>query len=156
MALVADERRERVQGAASEKPLLFHRGCKVSEPAVRSGLSPGIPPRGGQVSQLVEFPLAGGGSVRVEVGEEGIARAGRAGEVVATAQQTLQKALDPIRPIAESVLEKLHDLAETPDRISVEFGLKLSVETGVIVARGTAEANFTVQLEWNRPAGSGR
>lgn len=108
------------------------------------------------MSQLVEFPLAGGGTVRVEVEEEGIARAGRAGEVVATAQQTLQKALDPIRPIAESVLEKLHGLAETPDRISVEFGVKLSAETGVIVARGTAEANFTVQLEWNRPAGTAR
>jgi len=114
------------------------------------------------VSQLIEFPLAGGGTVRVEVDQEaGVARAGRAGEVVATAQQTLQKALDPIRPIAESVLEKLHDLAESPDRISVEFGVKLSAETGVIVARGTAEANFTVQVEWNRatgvqrPAGSG-
>lgn len=109
------------------------------------------------MSQLVEFPLTGGGTVRVEVDDdEGIARAGRADDVVATAQQTLQKALDPIRPLAESVLAKLHDLTETPDAISVEFGLKLSAEAGVIVARGTAEANFTVKLEWNRPAGSGR
>ena len=108
------------------------------------------------MSQLVEFPLARGGTVRVEVEEVGIARAGRAGEVVAVAQQTLEKALDPIRPIAEGILAKLHDLAETPDRVSVEFGVKLSAEVGVIVARGTAEANFTVQLEWHRPAGSGR
>jgi hypothetical protein len=32
--------------------------------------------------------------------------------------------------------------------------VKLSAETGVIIARGTAEANFTVQVEWHRPAGT--
>jgi hypothetical protein len=101
------------------------------------------------VSQVVEFPLEGGGTVRVEVEpEDGVAPAGR---MVTIAQQSLHKALDPIRPIAESVLEKLRDLSQSPDRVSVEFGVKLSAETGLVVARGTTEANFTVCVEWNRP-----
>jgi hypothetical protein len=106
------------------------------------------------VSQPVEFPLDDGGSVLVEIGPgEGITRAGR-GRGVSLAEQSLQKALDPIRPIAECVLEKLRGLAESPDRVSVEFGVKLSAESSVIVARGTAEANFVVRLEWNRPTGT--
>jgi hypothetical protein len=30
----------------------------------------------------------------------------------------------------------------------VQFGLKVGGETGVIVAKGTAEANFTITLAW--------
>jgi hypothetical protein len=106
------------------------------------------------VSQPVEFPLDGGGSVLVEVVPgDGITRAGRGGGV-SLAGQSLQKALDPIQPIADCVLEKLRGLVESPDRVSVEFGVKLSAESNVIVARGTAEANFVVRLEWSRPTGT--
>ena len=100
------------------------------------------------MSQVVEFPLEGGGTARVEVEpEDGVAPAGR---VVTVAQQSLHKALDPIRPITQSVLDKLRDMPQAPDRLSVEFGVKLSAETGVIIARGTTEANFTVRVEWDR------
>jgi NTP-dependent ternary system trypsin peptidase co-occuring protein len=105
------------------------------------------------VSQLVEFPLDGGGSVRVEVAPVGaIAPAGSA-KVVALAQRSLQEALEPIRLVATGVLEKISDLAEAPSKVGVDFGVKLSVEGGMVVARGTAEANFVVKLEWARPAG---
>lgn len=40
----------------------------------------------------------------------------------------------------------------TPDRVSVQFGIKLAAEAGVaigVVSKGTAEAAFTVTLEWD-------
>ncbi|WP_234380096.1 CU044_2847 family protein [Streptomyces sp. CMB-StM0423] len=106
---------------------------------------------------MIEFPLAGegAGSVRVEADEEadGIVRAARPGEVAASAGRTLQDALDGIRPVAAAVHERLRALPAAPDRVTVEFGVKLSAEAGVIVARGTAEANFTVTLEWESGQG---
>ena len=105
--------------------------------------------------RLVEFPLDGGGSVRVEVEPgDGVGQAG-VGKLPVS-PQTLQKALEPIRPIAQGVLEKLRDLAESPSQVSIEFGVKLSAEGGIVLARGTAEVNFTVRLGWDRPTGSDR
>jgi hypothetical protein len=40
--------------------------------------------------------------------------------------------------------------ARSPDECGVEFGLKLGGETGVIVAKGTAEVNFLVKLTWRK------
>jgi hypothetical protein len=39
----------------------------------------------------------------------------------------------------------------SPDECGVEFGLKLGGETGVIVAKGTAEVNFVITLTWKKP-----
>ncbi|MFI6803571.1 CU044_2847 family protein [Streptomyces luteogriseus] len=107
------------------------------------------------MSYLIEVPVDGGESVRVEVAEttDGIVRVARPGQVAAVAQESLQQSLDRIRPIAVAVWEKLRDLPQTPDRVGVEFGIKLSAEAGVIVARGATEANFVVTLEWSRDAG---
>ncbi|SCF37420.1 hypothetical protein GA0074696_5006 [Micromonospora purpureochromogenes] len=103
------------------------------------------------MSQLVEFPLDGGGAIRVEIGdEEGVVPVGRAGEVVARAQQTLESALAQLRPVTDAVLRNLRDAAEPPDRVCVEFGVKLAAKGGLVVASGTSEANLKVQLEWNR------
>ena len=103
------------------------------------------------MSQLVEFPLDGGGSVRVEVAPIGAIAPAGSGKLVALAQRSLQDALEPIRSVSAGVLETIKDLAESPSKVGVDFGVKLSVEGGLVVARGTAEANFVVRLEWARP-----
>lgn len=109
----------------------------------------------GIVAYVIEVPVDGGESIRVEVAEDtdGIVRVARPGDVAAVAQESLQRSLDRIRPVAAAVWEKLRDLPQTPDRVSVEFGIKLSAEAGVIVARGATEANFVVTLEWSRDPG---
>ncbi|WP_206440218.1 CU044_2847 family protein [Streptomyces scabichelini] len=84
---------------------------------------------------------------------DGVVRVARPGQVAAIAQESLQQSLDRIRPVAVAVWEKLRHLPETPDRVSVEFGIKLSAEAGLIVARGATEANFVVSLEWSRSPG---
>jgi hypothetical protein len=34
--------------------------------------------------------------------------------------------------------------------MTVEFGLTLTAETGVVVAKGSAEVHFTVTLAWSK------
>lgn len=102
----------------------------------------------------LEVPVEGGGRLLVEVpaaelpGDLELAGA-RPGEVVARARQTLEQALDQIKPALRAVLDRL--VAMSPDEVSVEFGLTLGAETGVVVAKGTSEMHFAVTLSWKRP-----
>lgn len=57
-----------------------------------------------------------------------------------------------MRPAMQAVVGQLRGGIAPPDRISLEFGIKFSAEAGVVVARTATEANFTVSVEWNRPA----
>ncbi len=103
---------------------------------------------------LIEVPVEGGGRLLVQVsdtelpGELQLASA-RPGEVVARARQSLEQALDLIKPAVRAVLDRL--VAMSPDEVSVEFGLTLGAETGIVIAKGTSELHFAVTLAWKRP-----
>lgn len=104
------------------------------------------------MAKLVEFPLADGSSIWVEVHEdelEGLAPASRRG-LSEQALKTFEDALEKVRPAAQTIIQKLRDLSDAPDEIEVEFGLKLSAEAGVIIAAGSVEANYRVTLTWKR------
>jgi hypothetical protein len=60
---------------------------------------------------------------------------------------SLTEALRKLKPSLQRVIDLLHDLS--PQRIDVEFGLKIGGETGIIVSKGTAEANLTVRMSWD-------
>ncbi|WP_046495263.1 CU044_2847 family protein [Streptomyces odonnellii] len=104
-----------------------------------------------------ELRLADGTSVPLEIAEGeggGISRAGRGGAQVGAVADTLQEALDLVRPALNAMVERVRDLAHPPDTVAVDFGVKLTAEAGVVVAKAATEANFTVHLEWHtdRPA----
>jgi hypothetical protein len=107
------------------------------------------------MAYLVEMPIDGAQPVVMEVVEasEGVVRASRPGEVVATATESFQAALARFRPMAGAVVEQFRELGECPEEISVEFGLKLTAEAGMVVAHAGGEANLKVSLLWrSRPA----
>ncbi len=108
------------------------------------------------MKRLIEFPLENGECMLVEVDEPeqgGLVQASRSGEVIARAQQTLEDALERVKPAAQSVIEKLRKLNDSPDEVQVSFGLKLSAEAGAVLAAGGIEANYNVTLKWvkNKP-----
>ncbi len=70
---------------------------------------------------------------------------GRRGE--AQAEERFDVVLQRIRPVAQSLLDSLKDL-NTPQEISLEFGVKLGGEAGVVFASATSECNFKVALKW--------
>ena len=106
------------------------------------------------MKRLIEFQLADGDKIYVEVeetGEGGMVPASRGGRSVTDkARQTFEDALDKIRPAAATIIGKLRDLHDPPDEIKVEFGLKMNAEFGAVVAATGMEANYKVTLKWER------
>lgn len=107
------------------------------------------------MSVLVKVPVDGGGVVVVEAdradfaSDEGLTLAApEPGKAIATASVTLNESLERIKPVLNAIKDKLE--AAAPDRFTVEFGIKLGGETGVIVAKGTAEVNFKITITWDR------
>ncbi|MFE5853505.1 CU044_2847 family protein [Streptomyces sp. NPDC056500] len=109
------------------------------------------------MTRIGDLRLSDGTTVRVEVEgqqDDGIDRVARgsASGIVRGSAQTLQEALAHIRPAVEAVADSVRSLASQPDTVSVEFGIKLSAEAGVVVAKAASEANFAVRLEWGARA----
>ncbi len=98
-------------------------------------------------------PLADGSEVLVavdrgDVPDDLVLASPDPGKVAARAAETLEQLLEKITPTVHAVSEWVR--ARSPDECGVEFGLKLGGETGVIVAKGSAEVNFVVKLTWKK------
>ncbi|WP_432837596.1 CU044_2847 family protein [Dactylosporangium sp. CA-092794] len=72
------------------------------------------------------------------------------GERIIRSATSLAQALRQIQPVLRVI--KAHLLTAAPDQLSVEFGLKLGGETGIILTKGTTEVNFKVTMVWKREA----
>ncbi|MEU3250297.1 CU044_2847 family protein [Streptomyces sp. NPDC006997] len=102
-----------------------------------------------------EMLLDDGQIVLLEVagdGPAGVRRVSRGG-TVGSAAQTLQQALARVRPALGAVLDGARGLPRPPGAVTVEFGITLSAEAGVVVARASSEAHFSVTMEWTNPDG---
>jgi len=71
---------------------------------------------------------------------------------LAQATDTFESALEKVRTAAEGILRQLRSLAQPPDEVAVEFGVKMSAESGAIIAKASGEANFKINLTWKREA----
>jgi hypothetical protein len=105
----------------------------------------------GLVTRLIEIPLDAGGSILVEVDEptHPLVRGGRE-DVIERAGDSFETVLDRVRPAYAAVLQRFSDVAEGPEEISLEFGLKLTAEAGAIIAKAGGEANFTISVTWRK------
>jgi Trypsin-co-occurring domain 1 len=107
------------------------------------------------MSELMAVPLDGGGAVVVEsddlAGSAGVVKAGRGGapgEVAVRAAQTLEVALEPVTAAARATLAKLREA--NPDRVALEFGLRLTAEVGAVITKTAGQCNLKVTLIWER------
>lgn len=100
--------------------------------------------------RIVEVPLETGERVLVEVGESaGVDRVGRTERVIETAKQTLEEGLDRVQPVIGAVVRRFRDMADPPDKVTLQFGLKATGELGLVIGKATTEANFTISAEWH-------
>lgn len=102
--------------------------------------------------KMIELVWDDGSKVTAEItepgeGQEGTGRAGRLEKVQQLTQQAFEKAMSQLKPIAQTVMGTLKEL-NNPIEVGVEFGVKLSAETGVVIASAQAEANFKISLKW--------
>ncbi|MFF3329288.1 CU044_2847 family protein [Streptomyces sp. NPDC002888] len=112
------------------------------------------------MADITEFQASDGTVLRVEVdgslpshgdgAYEPVRRRREGGGAAAAAADTLRQAVDRVRPAAQDVLDSLRAMPQSPDRVALEFGVKLSADAGVVLARAAGEAHFKVLLEWER------
>jgi hypothetical protein len=105
------------------------------------------------MKRLVEFPLDQGGSVLVEVDDPPagppIRGLGKEHPTLAErTDKTFEEATASVTPAARSLVKRLRSIDDPPDEITIEFGVRLSAQTGAFVASVAAEANFTVSMTW--------
>lgn len=101
------------------------------------------------MAQLVKMPLEDGGEILIEVADgHGAIPVSGNGKVV-QASETVQKAMGNIRAAAEAVLGELRAMAHPPSKVDVQFGIKVTGEANLAVAKSAGEANFNVTIEWN-------
>ncbi|MGZ3115334.1 CU044_2847 family protein [Streptomyces sp. H62] len=99
---------------------------------------------------LVEFRTEDGVHVVVEgVEDEDGARLVSRGDGPARAARTFEGALEGVRSAAGSALRVFRDGSLGPDSVELEFGVKLTAETGAVIAKGTAEGHLIVKLSWS-------
>lgn len=106
---------------------------------------------------FAQFPLTNGGFLVVEVdpvenSAAPVMRGSAATQAIAEASATFESALDNVRLGAEGILHQLRSLAQPPDEVAVEFGVKMTAETGAIIAKASGEANFKINLSWKKSA----
>lgn len=105
------------------------------------------------VKKIVKYELEEGGFILVEVEkleeETCIVPAGGE-EIFEEATVKFEEALDKIRPVVNSVIQKFTNLSQEPNQIAVEFGLNMNANSGVLIASAGVEANFKINISWKK------
>ena len=109
------------------------------------------------MSRFVEFPLEEGGSILIEVNEEGQGRAGfikaseAAKDIAEPAKLSFDAAIENVRRASNVMVGKLRDLSAVPDEMQINFSLKASAELGnLALSKGGPDATYFVSLKWRR------
>jgi hypothetical protein len=82
-----------------------------------------------------------------DVGFQGVTR--KPGEVVDVAGR-FENALTHVRTAALATLRTFREHALDADEVSLEFGIKLTVEAGAVIARTAVEGHMAVTVKWHR------
>jgi hypothetical protein len=108
------------------------------------------------VAILVQIPVEDveGGAVVLVESDRGDIPSGltlaspEPGQAAARAARSLSASLEQLEPVLRTVKDKL--VASAPEHFTVEFGVKLGGETGIILAKGTTEVNLKITMTWDR------
>ena len=95
-----------------------------------------------------------GESIYVELPEADDELKGYRGEeqekLVQKAQVTFQKALSPIKHVANKTLATLNEIAEAPEEVTLKMGLKFTGEANAVLTKIGGEATLEVSIKWTR------
>lgn len=107
---------------------------------------------------FLSVPFDNGETFVVELPEgegSGVLRATRGEALIESSAETFESGLARVRQVAGALLERLADLPRRPDHIRAEFGIKMTTEAGLVVAKAAGDAHFTLELEWSRRESDG-
>ncbi|MEV0369201.1 CU044_2847 family protein [Streptomyces sp. NPDC050636] len=100
--------------------------------------------------ELLRFPLDGGGEVTVEArpDESGMVGASRGDGAIAAGTTTFNRALDGVRDAADVALRSFSSLAQRPDEVQIQFGVRLTAEAGAVITKTGVEGHLQVTVTW--------
>jgi Trypsin-co-occurring domain 1 len=108
------------------------------------------------MTELVEFKSEQGGVILVEAAEPAggpVTRGGRPDAAVVEAEESLDRVVGRLGPAVKGIVSELREGGDWPDEVEVEFAVKISADSNVIIARAGGEANFRISLKWARQQG---
>lgn len=102
--------------------------------------------------RTTSLTLSTGQKVQVELDPDDadLVRARTPGEVMTLATESLSEILAPIRDAADEVMRTLRTTSARPDRIDVQFGVRLTAEANAVIAKAATEGQILVTLGWER------
>ena len=100
------------------------------------------------MSEAVRYRLDNESTVLFEVDGDasGVGRVSRATDGVVEATHRLEESLDSVRDAARASLRALQALS--PQKLELEFGVKLTAEAGALIAKTAGEGHFVVKVVW--------
>src|SRR4051812_41682964 len=99
--------------------------------------------------KFVDFLLDGGEKIRVEgSGEDDRVTRGGSTDPFKDSEVAFDAAMAKLKPICAAIVKQAKEMIVQPDEFSVEFGVKLSAEAGVVIAKTAAEANLKISVKW--------
>ena len=63
-------------------------------------------------------------------------------------EESFEPAFEKIRKFGSLLQSKLAQMETKPKEASIEIGIKISAEGGIIIAKGSTEAHLKVKLTW--------
>jgi hypothetical protein len=107
------------------------------------------------MTELTHFQTRTGElAVEISDGQSGFELAGRS-STVAASRRLLEEMLAQTRETAASALSAFREGPDSPDKVEVEFGVKLTAQAGAVIAKTAAEGHFLVRLQWSARAEAG-
>ena len=90
------------------------------------------------------------GTIYVDVEERsgGTTRGGEEKNI--PAMKKFEDAMGSVQSVANSVIDTLKNLVETPDEVQIKLGVRFSGEVGAIIAKAKTDANLDITLTWKK------
>jgi hypothetical protein len=107
------------------------------------------------VKRIISVPMKDGGTVELEIEDNTtspVMRGGVPQPVVEKAVGSFEAAISRIKPAAMAVVEQFADAVDGTSSVKVKFSVKFSAGAGAIIASVGSEANFEIEVTWNRDA----
>jgi|SRR6267378_7091025 len=76
-------------------------------------------------------------------------------DIVEKSAQAVDRAMVTVSALAKKFCATVDSLAVRPTDVTLEFGLKLDIEAGALIARTGVEANMNVTLSWSQRESAG-
>ena len=107
------------------------------------------------MAEYVRVPIDAECALIVEVpasAENELVEAGRTETLSENALTTFESTLDAIRAAAQSAIASTVNMDCKPSEVTVEFGVQLAAQAGVVIAATSASANMRVAFKWTDQA----